>query len=101
MKQKFDMGFDPRRNLRNWLEENFNYFSNTRDKKSLEEVTSEIDTIFNAVNQVLVFTETKSGPEIQKYYQWDSVFIRNTYKAHDVEKFAEAVRTFKDAINVE
>lgn len=101
MIERFDMGYDPRRNFRNWLDNNFTYFNSQRNEKSLEEISQNMSIIFAAADQVLRFTEEKSGPVIQKYYEGDCIFIRKTYHARNLAKFVDSLQSFRDAIDVE
>ncbi|MBU1201053.1 MAG: hypothetical protein KJ583_02285 [Nanoarchaeota archaeon] len=101
MKQNFKIDVDPRRNLRDWLEENFAYFTNKRCAGNLEEITEYSDIIFSAVSEVLNWTKTHSGESIVKYYKEDLSNITTAYNERNYKNFAESVRTLKDAIDVE
>jgi hypothetical protein len=59
------------------------------------------EEIFYAVFDVLLWTQMRSGPQIKEYYKNDLPDITIAYHMNDMRKFAENIRTLRDAINVE
>ena len=101
MKQLFEIGHDPRRNLRNWLENNFDYFKGDGSAEKLEDVIENSVVIFSAVSEVMNFTKKYSGESIVDYYKNDLPNITTAFNDKKYEEFAKYVQNLKCAIDVE
>jgi ribosomal protein L31 len=60
MIEPFEMGYNPRKNFRTWLQNNFRYYSDKKDDAALVEVSLNKHAIFKGADQVLTFTKERS-----------------------------------------